>query len=246
MHGGDTARSADSLMVFIHGGGVASWMWDEQIASFGARHATYAPDLPGHGARFSEQFVSIRDTAEELAEALQARPEHDRTVIGFSLGGQIALELAAHYPDLVTRLVVVSALANGYPLAPAAETLVRAAAPLARMPWFAQRQAASLGIPPMKLDAYLRDSKRLATPTLAAVTRANASFRLPASWDDYEGASLFLAGRNEPRMVRRGLASLAERSSRGEYRLHATAGHEIPFQHGDWLAEQVAGHVHRD
>ncbi|PID21356.1 hypothetical protein CSV61_08975 [Sporosarcina sp. P3] len=36
------------LLVFLHGGGVSSWMWNEQVKYF-KDYKCLVPDLPGHG-----------------------------------------------------------------------------------------------------------------------------------------------------------------------------------------------------
>ncbi len=50
------------LLVFIHGGGVGGWMWDEQTAYFTAYHCLI-PTLQGHGDRSDETTFSIRGNA---------------------------------------------------------------------------------------------------------------------------------------------------------------------------------------
>lgn len=55
--------------------------------------------------------TTIEDLAEEQAEAIRARFEGAVDVIGVSTGGSVALLLAVKHPELVNRLVVVSAAA---------------------------------------------------------------------------------------------------------------------------------------
>ena len=81
-------------------------------AGNGARGAGFevlAPDLRGFGERplDSEPFSHARD-----AEALLDGPA---AVVGASLGGRVALELAVLRPDLVERLVVIAPGMPGWP-----------------------------------------------------------------------------------------------------------------------------------
>jgi 2-succinyl-6-hydroxy-2,4-cyclohexadiene-1-carboxylate synthase len=72
-----------------------------------------APDLPGHGesdtpddlARYA--FPAVLDLLAALLEV--TRP---RAVLGYSLGGRLALSLAVERPELVPRLVLVGATAG--------------------------------------------------------------------------------------------------------------------------------------
>jgi 3-oxoadipate enol-lactonase len=78
-------------------------MWQPQIAELeAAGHPVIAPDLRGFGERRLEPapFSHLRD-----AEAALDGPA---AVVGNSLGGRVALELAVHRPDLVERLVVIA------------------------------------------------------------------------------------------------------------------------------------------
>lgn len=91
-------------IVFLHGGNVAGWMWGQQVPSFGD-YRVIVPDLPGFGESRGEEWVSIADTADRVAEILDG-PTH---VVGLSLGSSIAIELAVRHPALVRSLFLASA-----------------------------------------------------------------------------------------------------------------------------------------
>jgi pimeloyl-ACP methyl ester carboxylesterase len=65
-----------------------------------------APELLGHGSRTREArpSVTIGDLAEDLAADLPGRP---MVLVGHSMGGQVALDLALRWPERVTGVVVV-------------------------------------------------------------------------------------------------------------------------------------------
>lgn len=78
-------------------------MWQPQIEVLeAAGYRVIAPDLRGFGERRLEPapFSNVRD-----AEAVLDGPA---AVVGASLGGRVALELAVHRPDLVERLVLIA------------------------------------------------------------------------------------------------------------------------------------------
>jgi pimeloyl-ACP methyl ester carboxylesterase len=96
-----------SDVLLLHAGIADSSMWKPQVEVLqAAGHRVITPDLRGFGERRldPEPFSHLRD-AEELLDAPAA-------VVGCSLGGRVALELAVHRPDLVERLVVI---APGFP-----------------------------------------------------------------------------------------------------------------------------------
>ena len=92
-----------STVLLLHAGIADSRMWHPQQASLGAAGLdVLAPDLRGFGRRpmGTEPFAHARDV-----EALLDGPV---AVIGCSLGGRVALELAVLRPDLVERLVLIA------------------------------------------------------------------------------------------------------------------------------------------
>jgi 3-oxoadipate enol-lactonase len=92
-----------SAVLLLHAGIADSRMWQPQIEELeAAGHPVIAPDLRGFGERRLEPapFSHLRD-----AEAALDGPA---AVVGNSLGGRVALELAVHRPDLVERLVVIA------------------------------------------------------------------------------------------------------------------------------------------
>lgn len=96
-------------VVFIHGfgGDLNNWMFNQP--DLAANHRTYALDLPGHGA--SEKavgdgsFKMLTDTVLKFIDAVDADKAH---LVGHSLGGAIAIAVAAEAPDKVASLTLVS------------------------------------------------------------------------------------------------------------------------------------------
>jgi 3-oxoadipate enol-lactonase len=90
-------------VLLLHAGIADSRMWQPQIEALeAAGYRVIAPDLRGFGERRLEPapFSNVRD-----AEAALDGPA---VVVGASLGGRVALELAVHRPDLVERLVLIA------------------------------------------------------------------------------------------------------------------------------------------
>ncbi len=104
-------------MLLIHGLGSSGYIeWRFNLRHLALHHRVYAPDLPGFGrsekppARYGVPFF-----ARTLARYLRELGIESAAVIGTSLGGRIALELALHHPRLVERLVLVNSLGLGRP-----------------------------------------------------------------------------------------------------------------------------------
>ncbi|WP_354452216.1 alpha/beta fold hydrolase [Microbacterium sp. 1262] len=124
-------------------------MWDSLRERLAPSYAVLVPDLPGHGRSAAEPYVSHANTITAIAELLATTvPGRPTTVIGFSLGAQLAIQLASGHPELVSQAVIVSAQAKPMPFTDLTLAALGVSAPLARKRWFAKLQARELFIPP--------------------------------------------------------------------------------------------------
>ena len=112
MHGG-----RGSPVVFIHGLGSSGYMeWRYNLEATAAGHRVFAPDLPGYGrtekprARYTIQYF-----ARFVERYIENRGLRSAVIVGASLGGRIALELALEEPRLARKLVLVNTLGLGTP-----------------------------------------------------------------------------------------------------------------------------------
>ena len=119
-------------VLLLHGGGVAGWMWNSLRRSLEGQYLVLVPDLPGHGQSADESYRSHAETVDALGRVLTRGTSAPVAVVGFSLGAQLAIELAATRPDLVDRAMIVSAQAKAMPLTGLTLRALGAAAPLAR------------------------------------------------------------------------------------------------------------------
>jgi pimeloyl-ACP methyl ester carboxylesterase len=99
---GDQAGRDDPAVIFVHGNSSAARTWHPVLAgSFGRRFRCLALDLPGHGqsepARDQADY-SLPGYAAVLAGFAGALGAADAVVVGWSLGGHIALEAAPALP----------------------------------------------------------------------------------------------------------------------------------------------------
>jgi pimeloyl-ACP methyl ester carboxylesterase len=70
-----------------------------------------APDLPGHGGRSDEPFT-FAAASQALADLIERDTSGRALVVGASLGGYVAIDLAHRFPDRVSGLVLAGASRN--------------------------------------------------------------------------------------------------------------------------------------
>lgn len=96
-----------TAVVLIHAGICDSRMWDPQWWSFPRRHRTVRYDMRGFGRSPlpPEPYSHARD----LVDLLERLGIERASLVGVSLGGRVALELAVSRPEVVDALVLVGA-----------------------------------------------------------------------------------------------------------------------------------------
>lgn len=97
-------------LVALHGFSGSSANWSRDV--FPPGYQLIAPDLLGHGQTDSpEAYISYNMVyaAPDLAALIERLTEPPVTLLGYSMGGRLALYLAIRYPHLVSRLILESA-----------------------------------------------------------------------------------------------------------------------------------------
>jgi pimeloyl-ACP methyl ester carboxylesterase len=97
-------------VLLIHGLGSSARDWELQVPAFAERYQVVAFDVRGHGQSDKPpgpySVPLFAHDAAALVRALDIAPAH---VVGISMGGMIAFQLAVDEPDLVRSLVIANA-----------------------------------------------------------------------------------------------------------------------------------------
>jgi pimeloyl-ACP methyl ester carboxylesterase len=110
-------------IVFLHGYLQSSWTWRHNLAPLARHFAVHALCLPGFGWSDKPRYLAYRldKQAERVLAALDALGVQRAHLVGNSLGGSLALQIALLAPARVGRLVLVNPASSGrYPMALAA------------------------------------------------------------------------------------------------------------------------------
>ena len=95
-------------VVLVHGLSGSSRWWRYNIGPLAQHFRTYVIDLTGFGASRGYRFT-LRDAAAHLVKWMNQLDIERASVVGHSMGGHIAADLAADHPRKIERLVLVDA-----------------------------------------------------------------------------------------------------------------------------------------
>ena len=97
------------LVVLVHGIAGSSETWHDVIEPLAERYTVLAADLLGHGESAKPRGdYSLGAYASGLRDLMSALGHDKGTIVGHSLGGGVAMQMAYQFPERCERLVLVS------------------------------------------------------------------------------------------------------------------------------------------
>lgn len=237
--------SARPPLVLLHGFLGRGADWAAVRAALPPAWNVHAPDLPGHGAAVG--LADAAYTMDGAAERVLVQNDGPVDLVGYSMGGRLALHVAATRPGVVRRLVLVSASPGlrtpEERTARRALDAERAAALAADLPGFVERW---YRLPLFGLPDGLR--QRLAADRIAHADAAELGRSLvgmgtgaqPSHWDALAGISvpaLAVAGARDAKFVR--LARAMAEAGPVEVALVPGAAHHLPAEAPVALAQTL-------
>lgn len=96
-----------STLLFLHGVGGGRAAWDRQVSYFSALgHRVHAWDQPGYGGSDLVEPYDLDQVAGALRRLIESLGGMPMVLVGHSMGGMIAQEACARFPQLVKALVL--------------------------------------------------------------------------------------------------------------------------------------------
>jgi pimeloyl-ACP methyl ester carboxylesterase len=97
-------------LVLLHGGLGSGEMFGPTLTAFAAAHRVILVDLQGHGRTADvDRPLDVRLMADDIAALIRHLGLEKPDVVGYSLGGGVAMFTAIRHPELVGRLISLSA-----------------------------------------------------------------------------------------------------------------------------------------
>jgi pimeloyl-ACP methyl ester carboxylesterase len=103
-------RGSGEPLILLHGGVVGITMFGQNLDLLSQKRKVIAIELQGHGHTADiDRPLSYEAMADDVAGLLKYLGIGKADVMGYSLGGEVALQVVIRHPELVRKLVVVSA-----------------------------------------------------------------------------------------------------------------------------------------
>jgi 2-succinyl-6-hydroxy-2,4-cyclohexadiene-1-carboxylate synthase len=236
-------------LVLLHGFTNTAASWSEVVAALPERYRPLALDIRGHGAASDVRPVSLTGVVTDVSAETTSPFE----LVGYSMGGRLALHVALALPDRVRRLVLIGASPGIADPAARAERRgadERLADEVERMTIqeFAARWATTsvLADQPAAVRTSVGEQRLRNTPAgLAAALRGLGTGALPSLWERLAeltiSVDLIVGDRDEK------FRAIAERmrSPLARSRLHVIpdAGHAVHLERPVAVAEIIARHT---
>jgi pimeloyl-ACP methyl ester carboxylesterase len=109
--------STPPTLIFLHGPGQSPPAWQDVVERIDPERPMYAPWLKGTKPG-EERGLTVPVAAADIANTMEMRGIERADLVGYSLGGVVALQVAADLPDRIAHLILVST-----PALPSAATL---------------------------------------------------------------------------------------------------------------------------
>ena len=121
----EVAGPADApAILFLHGTRVTRDMWHPQVGVFATDHRVVTLDLPAHGVLKDVPFRLV-EAARHVREAIDEAAGGRAILVGQSMGGYVAMMVAAEHPEAVAGLVLCNCSAEPRSIARRAPGTIR-------------------------------------------------------------------------------------------------------------------------
>lgn len=108
----------NKTLLLVHGNFSSGMHYYRAIKNLSPEFHIIAPDMRGFGdSSYNNRISTLKELGDDLILLLDALKIDKAFVLGWSLGGGVVMEMAAHHPDRVEKLVLVASTTHrGYPV----------------------------------------------------------------------------------------------------------------------------------
>ena len=201
----ETGKNNDETLLFLHGDGIAGWMWNKQVKSFNDYHCIVV-DLPGHGKSSEIKQLTVENTAEMIINLIQDQAHGKKAhLIGISMGAQVIVQILSTAPEVVDHALISGTLVRTTPptknFLKLLNHLIEIYTPVKNNPLFIKSYIRSYNIPKNLFNKFKESTYNIKQDSLDKIIRENMLFKMPEGLGNVNVPVLVMIGEKDYRII---------------------------------------------
>jgi pimeloyl-ACP methyl ester carboxylesterase len=201
----ETGKNNDETLLFLHGDGIAGWMWNKQVKSLNDYHCIVV-DLPGHGKSSEIKPLTVENTAEMIINLIQDQAHGKKAhLIGISMGAQVIVQILSTAPEVVDHALISGTLVRTTPptknFLKLLNHLIEIYTPVKNNPLFIKSYIRSYNIPKNLFNKFKESTYNIKQDSLDKIIRENMLFKMPEGLGNVNVPVLVMIGEKDYRII---------------------------------------------
>ena len=201
----ETGTGKQETIIFLHGGGLAGWIWDEQLKSFADYHCI-VPDLPEHGQSAEVKPFTIDSTAAMVVDLIKNHAHGKAHLVGLSLGAQIIVQILATHPEVVDHAIITGTLIRTIPRTETFLKLLdytfKVYEPVKDTRFFIKANMRMYNISKNHFDHFKESTLQLKSDSLNRILHENLFFKIPSGLEKADVPVLVVWGEKDYKVIK--------------------------------------------
>jgi pimeloyl-ACP methyl ester carboxylesterase len=197
--------SGNETIIFLHGGAMAGWMWDEQLKAF-SDYQCIVPDLPEHGQSIEVKPFTIKDSAERIVNIIQDHIKGKVHLVGISLGAQIIVQILSRDPELIDHALIsgtlVRSIQHSETLLKLLDYAIKVYEPVKDKDFFIKANMRTYNMPKNLFNNFKESTLLVNHDSLKRILTENMLFKMPDGLEKVETPVLVMTGEKDYKIIK--------------------------------------------
>jgi pimeloyl-ACP methyl ester carboxylesterase len=229
LHVKESGQENKKAIIFLHGGGVAGWMWNGQLNAFN-EYNCLVPDLPEHGNSRKVKPFTIEGAAEMIINLIRSRFSGVKAhLVGLSLGGQIIVQILSMAPEVVDHALIsgtlVRSISHAETLLKLLNYTVKVYKPVKDTDFFIKANMRTYNLPKSFFDEFKESTRLIKPDSLERILKENMLFKLPVGLEKAKVPVLVMAGEKDYKIIKESARDLIDVLPNSEAAVALKVGH---------------------
>jgi pimeloyl-ACP methyl ester carboxylesterase len=202
----EVGKGNSETIIFLHGGGIAGWMWDKQVEAFQDYHCI-VPDLPEHGKSIEVGPFTMQGAADTIIDIIKNKAKNGKAhLVGISLGGQIIVQILSKAPEVVDHALISGTLVRSIPhtetFLKLLNYLIKAYEPVKDTDFFIKANMRTYNMPKSLFNEFKEATRQIKPDSLNRILKENMLYKMPDGLEKTEAPVLVMAGEKDYEIIK--------------------------------------------